>query len=184
MPCVDVEAKPVAEVDRIAPPAIPIVRNDEGPAEKEQHNNVLRLFFNRLVSNVNKLATAIDRINISITELGDRITALELSITNILALVRPGVIESTATLYITEDSDENNIVRITNASAISVVLHLAAPIGVIIHFHQGGAGQITVSAAVGATVTSSRSLVTAAQYAALSVFKLSATEWTLVGDQE
>jgi len=74
--------------------------------------------------------------------------------------------------------------RITNANPISVVLHLDAPIGVIIHFHQGGAGQITVSAASGATVTSSRSLITAAQYAAFSVFKLSSTEWTLVGDQE
>jgi len=184
MPCVDVEVRPASEVEHIAPPAIPIVKNVEGPGEKEQHNNVLRLFFNRLVSSVNKLSDAIDRINLEIINLGDRIDALELNILNILDLIRPGVIESTATLYTTTDSDENNIVRITNANPISVVLHLAAPIGVIIHFHQGGAGQITVSAAAGATVTSSRSLITAAQYAAFSVFKLSATEWTLVGDQE
>jgi hypothetical protein len=147
----------------LEPPALPVAKTAETPTDREQYSNVLRLFFNRLVYSINSIAN---------------------TLVNIIAFVRPGVIESTATLYEVADSDENNIIRITNANPISVVLHLAAPIGFISHFHQGGAGQITISAEAGATVVSSRSLTTSAQYAALSAFKLSATEWSVVGDQE
>ena len=103
-------------------------------------------------------------------------------------VIRPGVVNSTATSYTLASTDENKLIIITNASAISVTAPLEAttslPIGFITHIHQGGAGQITIAGEGGVTVNSALSLVTRAQYSALSLFKVGTNEWVAVGDQE
>ena len=102
--------------------------------------------------------------------------------------IRPGVINSTATSYDITLTDENKLILITSASAISVNVPLNAttplPIGFITHVHQGGAGQVTLVAEFGVSVNASSSLSTRGQYAALSVFKVAENTWVVVGDQQ
>lgn len=103
------------------------------------------------------------------------------------AVIRPGVVNSTATSYTVSSTDENKIVLITNASAIAVTIPLNAtdplPIGFITHLHQGGAGQITLAGEGATVVNAASSLSTRAQYSALSVFKVAEDAWVVVGDQ-
>ena len=101
---------------------------------------------------------------------------------------RPTVTTQSGTSYTIDAADETSIIRFTNASAVTVTVPAnateALPIGYIVHLHQAGAGTVTVAGEGGVSVNSSLSLSSAAQYSALSLFKLGEDEWVLVGDQQ
>lgn len=104
----------------------------------------------------------------------------------VLQANRPEVEEIAGTSYTVAADDETKLLYFTSSSAVSVTVpddNTVIPVGYIVHLHQGGTGQITVAGAGGVTVTSSVSLSTADQGAALSLFKTGANRWTLVGDQ-
>lgn len=83
-------------------------------------------------------------------------------------------------------SDENSLVTLTNATAITVTLpanaDLAFPIGGRIDFAQYGAGQVTFIAGSGATVNSNPTAKLRGQYTAGTAIKVAVDSWFLVGD--
>lgn len=101
---------------------------------------------------------------------------------------RPTVSTTAATYYRIGAEDENSLILFTSGTAVTVELPLneieEIPIGFICHCHQSGAGQLTITPVVGVTANSSRSLITGAQYAALSLMKVGVDAWVVVGDQE
>lgn len=105
---------------------------------------------------------------------------------------RPSVRTETGTTYTIDKEDEFTKIRFTNSSAISVTVPADTddeglydfPIGYMVHLEQAGTGQITVAGAVGVTVGSSRSLISAAQYSVFALMYNGNDSWTLVGDQE
>lgn len=103
------------------------------------------------------------------------------------AIGRPGVTAVADTTYTLTASDETNLIKFTSASNVTVTVPAnstaALPVGYTTHIHQHGAGTVTLSGEVGVTLNSSRSLATATQYAALSLFKVDTDEWAVIGDQ-
>ena len=92
----------------------------------------------------------------------------------------------TGTTYAPVLADEGKLVTITNSSAITVTLpqnsSLLFPIGGRFDVVGLGTGLITFAAGSGATVVGTPSLVTRAQYSAVSVVKISTNGWLVVGD--
>lgn len=84
-------------------------------------------------------------------------------------------------------ADANSIVEANNASAMTITIPLNAtvafPIGTNIVIYQKGAGQVTIAAATGVTLLSNSSkFKSAAQNAALALFKVATDTWLLGGD--
>lgn len=97
----------------------------------------------------------------------------------------------TGTSYTFVAADANNtLVTLTNASAIAVTIPTNAttafPVGTVLNFSQNGAGQVTVSGASGATLTSIGATAatpkTRVQYSAGSAIQISANNWLVIGD--
>lgn len=92
----------------------------------------------------------------------------------------------TGTTYTPVLGDEQKMVSLSNAAAITVTLpqdsDVAIPVGGQIHFFQLGAGQVTFSAGTGATVNASPTAKTRAQYSAVTAIKRAANTWLLMGD--
>lgn len=92
----------------------------------------------------------------------------------------------TGTSYTPALTDENALVTLSNAAAITVTLpqntDLAFPLGGRIDFVQLGAGQVTFAAGTGATVNSTATLKSRAQYSAMTAIKVSTNGWLVVGD--
>lgn len=92
----------------------------------------------------------------------------------------------TGTTYTVALTDTNEMVTLTNASAITVTMpqdsDVAVPIGATVTFVVLGAGMATFSAGTGATVLSTPTAVTRAQYSVVSAIKISANTWLLAGD--
>lgn len=105
----------------------------------------------------------------------------------ILSQARPSVSTQTGTAYTIDADDEYSVVRFTNTGNVSVTVPAnaddALPIGYTCHLHYEGTGTLTVVEGTGVTVNSSKSLLTAAQYSALSLIKVASDQWLLVGDQ-
>lgn len=86
------------------------------------------------------------------------------------------------------DSDRGRVVRLTNASSITVTLPNDAPVGFYCSWGQGGAGQITFSPASGATLVNRQSHTKSAGQHAQGGFIVYANsggtsaQWTLTGD--
>ena len=101
--------------------------------------------------------------------------------------IRPGVTTVAGLTYTLLLSDESNIVLCTNAAAVAVTIPddatAATTVGYISHIHQAGTGQVTLVGGAGVTLNYATSLSTRVQNAALSVFKVAANEWNVVGDQ-
>lgn len=90
MACEDIEVRTDSVIQKVTPPALPVAKQIETPADKEQHNNVLRLFFNRLTDAVNKLTDkstetegSFENVDTTITELQTEITNLGDEVTNL-----------------------------------------------------------------------------------------------------
>lgn len=97
----------------------------------------------------------------------------------------------TGTTYTFVASDSfNTVVTLSNASAIAVTIPTNAttafPVGTVLNFAQTGAGQVTVSGASGATLTSIGATAatpkTRVQYSAGSAIQTSANNWLVIGD--
>ena len=101
---------------------------------------------------------------------------------------RPGVNTQSGTSYTLVASDENKIILCTNAAAVTVTVpndtDASLPIGFITHVHQKGAGQVTLAAGSGVTLLYSSSSKTRARYSSVSVIKIGANEYSVVGDTE
>jgi hypothetical protein len=82
--------------------------------------------------------------------------------------------------------DDGDLVTLSNAGAITVTMpqdsDVAIPVGGQIHFVQLGAGQITFAAGTGATINSTPTAKTRAQYSTVTAIKRAANTWLLVGD--
>lgn len=97
-----------------------------------------------------------------------------------------GINAQTGTTYAPVLTDQGKLVTMTNASAQTVTLPqnttTAFPIGTQIDFAVLGAGMVTFVAGSGATVNGTPSLITRAQYSAVSLIKISTNGWLAVGD--
>lgn len=93
----------------------------------------------------------------------------------------------TGTTYTLVAGDAGKLVTLSNASAITLTLpqdsDATIAVGTYVDLYQLGAGQVTVAAGTGATLrTSGLTAKARAQYARLSVQKVSANTWSLMGD--
>ena len=91
----------------------------------------------------------------------------------------------TGTSYTLTLADTNKFITFSNAGAISLTVPtnaaVAYPIGSSIKFAQIGAGQVTVVAASGVTVSADPGLKIAARYGGAELVKLATNTWLLVG---
>jgi hypothetical protein len=93
----------------------------------------------------------------------------------------------TGTTYTFALADANNVVvSLTNASAITLTVppnsSVAFPVGAILQFYQGGAGQVTVAAGSGVTINYTPGLKLRAQNSAATLIQTAANTWLLTGD--
>lgn len=108
-------------------------------------------------------------------------TAAQASSTN-----RSGVSTQSGTSYTLTASDENDLVQFTNGSAVTITLPSDSTedlaIGFMAHLHQAGAGQLTIVGGSGVTVRYAYTLSSRSQYSAMSVMKVAANTWAVIGD--
>jgi len=93
----------------------------------------------------------------------------------------------TGTTYTFVLTDANNtVVSLTNASAIAATVppnsSVAYPVGAILQFFQGGAGQVTVAAGSGVTINYTPGLKLRAQNSFATLIQTAANTWLLSGD--
>lgn len=93
----------------------------------------------------------------------------------------------TGTTYTPVLGDANNVVQLTNASAITLTVppnsSVAFPVGTFIEIHQGGAGSVTVAAGTGVTIQARGARdETAGQFAIAGLRKVASDTWRLTGD--
>jgi hypothetical protein len=93
----------------------------------------------------------------------------------------------TGTSYTLALTDVAKVVKLTNASAITLTVppnsSVAFPTGTQILLYQGGAGQVTITAGAGVTINSSGSkLKLTNQYSIAGILKLDTDEWVAFGN--
>lgn len=92
----------------------------------------------------------------------------------------------TGTTFAPALTDAGRLITLNNASAIAVTIAADAttnfPVGTQLLLMQLGAGQVTVSGAVGVTIVSRSGTKTAGQYALISLIKVAANQWVVGGD--
>jgi hypothetical protein len=102
------------------------------------------------------------------------------------APIRATINAQTGTSYTVVLADENKLVTLNNAAAITVTLPrdstVALPVGARVDFAALGVGLATFVAGTGATVVGTPSLTTRARYSSVSAVKIAANSWLLVGD--
>jgi hypothetical protein len=119
----------------------------------------------------------------------DAIRTLGNAVDASLAAVTLRAVTTTSDTFVLADL-RNKLVTYANASAIAVTIPLnssvAFPIGTSINIAQTGAGQVTVSGAVGVTVRSTGATATTPKtrviYSAITCIKIATDEWLCVGD--
>lgn len=126
------------------------------------------------------LATITEGVGIDITNAAGSIT---------IASTGTTLNNQTGTTYTLQLSDSGKMVSCTNAAAITVTIPtnaaVAFPIGTIISFFQGGAGQITLSGAVPPTLKSADNAYTTVKlYSGCCIIKLESDVWGVFGDVE
>lgn len=104
-----------------------------------------------------------------------------------LATAMIAINAQTGTTYTAVLTDDGKLVTLDNASAITFTVPLnssvAFGIGTQINLMQLGAGQVTISPAVGVTIRSAGSkLKTNAQYAVGTIVKIATDTWVAVGN--
>lgn len=96
-----------------------------------------------------------------------------------------GINSQTGTTYTLVLTDAGKLVRCNNASAITLTVppnsSVAFPVNTVITVEQQGAGQITVTPGSGVTCNAFDGLLSAGQYAGLSLVKVSTDVWTVFG---
>ena len=104
--------------------------------------------------------------------------------------VNLGINAQTGTTYTTVLDDNGKLVTQTNASPIATTIPLnssvAYPVGAQITFSQMGAGQVTISGAVGVTIASTGATATdpklRVQYSTATAIQTVTDTWLVVGD--
>ena len=103
-----------------------------------------------------------------------------------VAPARRNLTTITATAFQPTQSEENRMVTLSNAAAITVTLPANSvapiPIGAEIDFLWLGAGQPTFAAGAGATVNGTPGLKLRAQYSAATAKKIATDAWVVIGD--
>lgn len=107
-------------------------------------------------------------------------------LSQVLAALQATPSVQTGTAYTLRLVDNNQLVTLNNASAITLTIPtnatVAFPIGAQIPIIQLGAGQVTVAAAGGVTLESFSSLVKlSGQYADGRLWKIGTNTWVLTG---
>ena len=97
-----------------------------------------------------------------------------------------GINPQTGTTYTLALSDAGKLVRQSNANAITTTVPknsvVAFPVNTVITIEQQGAGQITVAPVDGdVTLNAFDGLLSAGQYAGLSLIKVDTNVWTVFG---
>lgn len=91
----------------------------------------------------------------------------------------------TGTTYTLVLTDVGKFVTMTNASASTLTVppnsSVAFPVGTVIEGAQLGAGQVTLTAGAGVTLSATPGLKTAAQYATFGLLKLATNTWLAYG---
>jgi hypothetical protein len=102
------------------------------------------------------------------------------------APIRRTVKADTTTAYAPILTDENQMVTLSNASAITVTMPqnsaVAFPVGAEVDFVWYGVGQPTFAAGTGATVNGTPGLKLRARYSAATAKKVATNEWIIIGD--
>ena len=92
----------------------------------------------------------------------------------------------TTTAYTPILTDENQMVTLSNAAAITVTLPqnsaVAFPVGAEVDFLWLGVGQPTFAAGTGATVNATPGLKLRARYSAATAKCIAASTWVVIGD--
>ncbi len=92
----------------------------------------------------------------------------------------------TGTTFAPALTDAGRLITLSNPSAIAVTIAADAttdfPVGTQLLLMQLGAGQVTVSGAVGVTIVSRSGTKTAGQHALISLIKIAANQWVVGGD--
>jgi hypothetical protein len=121
-------------------------------------------------------------INLAVTPAGLANHAL----TAAVAPIRRTLNAQTGTSYTPVVADENLMVTLSNASAITVSLPQnsaqAFPVGAEVDFLWLGVGQPTFAAGTGATVVSTPGLKLRARYSAATAKKIATNDWVIIGD--
>jgi hypothetical protein len=100
--------------------------------------------------------------------------------------IRRTVNAQTGTTYAPVVADENTMVTLSNAAAITVTLPsnatAAFPVGAEVDFLWYGVGQPTFAAGSGATVNATPGLKLRARYSAATAKVIAASTWIVIGD--
>ena len=130
-------------------------------------------------------------LNINTAVTADLTTAQTLTNKTLTSpLINVGINAQTGTTYTTVLADNGKLTTLTNAAAIAVEIPLnssvAYPVGAQINLAQTGAGQVTVSGAVGVTITSTGAVsatpATRVQNSALTCIQTTTDNWLAIGD--
>jgi hypothetical protein len=120
---------------------------------------------------------------------GDVLSAADVNATNegVNDLAIAVANAQTGTSYTLALTDVAKVVKLTNASAITLTVppnsSVAFPTGTQILLYQGGAGQVTITAGAGVTINSSGSkLKLTNQYSIAGILKLDTDEWVAFGN--
>lgn len=94
--------------------------------------------------------------------------------------------QQSGTSYTLALTDENKLVELSNASAISLTVPnsstVSFPTGAQVHLLQSGAGQVTVAGAVGVTVNGKPGLKLSGQWATATLIYRGSNTWVLAGN--
>jgi hypothetical protein len=100
--------------------------------------------------------------------------------------IRRVVTAQTGTVYAPVVADENTMITLSNAAAVTVTLPqdsaAAFPVGAEVDFLWLGVGQPTFVAGSGATVNATPGLKLRARYSAATAKKIAANTWVVIGD--
>ncbi|GAB4391010.1 MAG: hypothetical protein Tsb0032_00420 [Kiloniellaceae bacterium] len=117
-------------------------------------------------------------------QLGGNLDAQGNAITGVARNIR--VVSGTSDTLVAADADR--YLRCTNAAAVTITVppnaSVAFPVGTEVHVRQAGTGQVTVAEGVGVTVNSSETLALRKQHATITLLKVAADEWDLIGETE
>lgn len=115
---------------------------------------------------------------------GDVTINVALSAAVVKSVTTSSTIDAT---YAPQTSGYQGVINANSASALTVTIPTNAsvpyPVGTILTIAQMGAGQVTIGAASGVTINTASSLTTRAQYSAITLVKMAASDtWLLTGD--
>lgn len=106
-------------------------------------------------------------------------------VTNKTELSEIDINNQTGTTYTLVLSDSNKLIRLSNASPITLTVppnsSVAFNTGTVITLEQLGAGLLTIAAGSGVAINAYGGLNSAGQYAGLSLIKVDTDTWTLFG---